>query len=227
MTSQPDKLFRDKLENFQHPAPVGAWDKVSNNLSRSDRKITWLRIAAGIALITAVSIALWPAGEEKQRIAVKQDQTPVIKKDSVQQKAVPVQLEEQQTDRASLAKTEHPRINKQQPSESSVPEQHPVPEDKVSIPVTEQQELVAEVNKPEEKESSSVTIVYTTAEVNSKFLKKKLSPEATPQAEDASHMQKLIGLAYAAKNSDTGLANLRQKKDDILALNFGKKKGEN
>lgn len=224
MTSQPDKLFRDKLENFQRPAPVGAWDKLSSNLARPDKKIIWLRIAAGIALITAVSIALWPAGEEKQRMALK-DPTPVVKKDSTQQSIVAELKEEQQIDRNKLAKTERPRISKQKPS-PSLPEKTQVVEEQV-ISVPEQQELVATVNEPEEKENTATTIVYTTAEVNSKFLKKKLSPEATPQTEDASHVQKLIGLAYAAKNSETGLGNLRQKKDDLLALSFGKKKGEN
>lgn len=227
MTSQPDKLFREKLENFQHPAPASAWDKIENNLSRPNKKIILMRIAAGVALLTAAAIVLWPSGDDKQRIAVKQEETPVIKEDTVKQKVAPTQHEEQEVNKPELASTERTTPKKQKSSPPNAKEKFKPVEEPIIIPVPEQQELVAEVNKPEEKEAASLTIVYTTAEVNSKFLKKKSVPQATSQPEDASHIQKLIGLAYSAKNSETGLGDLRQKKDDILALSFGKKKSEN
>lgn len=227
MTSQPDKLFRDKLENFQRPAPIGAWDKIDSNLSRPDKKVIWIRIAAGIVLLTTAAILVWPSAEEKERIAVKQDQTPVHKKDPVLQQPVPVQQAEQEVNKSGLAKTERVTPKKQKSLTPVAPEKSQSVEKPVAIPMPEQQEFVAEVKVSEEKETAATTIVYSTAEVNSKFLKKKSAPHATPQAEDASHIQKLIGLAYSAKNSDTGLGDLRQKKDDILALSFGKKKSEN
>lgn len=225
MTSQPDKLFRDKLENFQRPAPVAAWDKIEQNLSRPNKKIIWMRIAAGIALLTAAAFVLWPAGEEKQRIAVKQDETPVLKKETQENKTLPENTKDELTT-PHVAQAER-KDAKRQPSLVPTPEKNKAKQDEVVIPVTPQQELVAEVNVPEEKETPSTTIIYTTAEVNAKFLKKKLPPEATPDAKDASGIQKLIGLAYAAKNSEAGLGDLRQKKDDLFALNFDKKKGEN
>lgn len=226
MTSQPDKLFRDKLENFQRPAPVAAWDKIEHNLSRPDKKIIWMRIAAGIALLTAATIVLWPAGEEKQRIAVKQDETPVLKKETQENKTLPENTKDELTTPPHVAQAER-KDAKRQPSITPIPEKNEVKQDQIAIPVIPQEELVAEVNVPEEKETPSTTIIYTTAEVNAKFLKKKLPPEATPDAKDASGIQKLIGLAYAAKNSEAGLGDLRQKKDDLFALNFDKKKGEN
>jgi len=226
MTSQPDKLFRDKLENFQHPAPAGAWDKIEHNLSRPDKKIIWMRIAAGIVLLAAAAIVLWPAGEDKQRIAVGPDEKPALRKETHENSATPENKNEEIIE-PDVAKTEHRIVEKQRPSVTPVPEKNEVKQNLIVIPVPEQQELVAEADVPEEKEIPSTTIVYTAADVNAKFLKKKLPPRATPQPEDASHIQKLIGLAYAAKNSETGLGDLRKKKDDILALNFGKKKGEN
>jgi hypothetical protein len=226
MTSQPDKLFRDKLENFQRPAPAGAWDKIEHNLSRPDKKIIWMRIAAGIVLITAAAIVLWPAEEDKQRIAVKQDETPALRKEVEDNKSMSNEKKEEIA-KPYVAKTEQRDVKQQKPLLTPASEKNVVKQDQIIVPVPEQKELVAEVSIPEEKETASTTLVYTTAEVNAKFLKKKLPPQATPQAEDASHIQKLIGLAYAAKNSETGLGDLRQKKNDILALNFGKKKGEN
>lgn len=231
MTSQPDKLFRDKLENFQQPAPARAWDRIESNLARPAHKLLWVRVAAGVALIAAAALVWWPSGKSETTIATTTDKVasnkdiaqPYANKKSDAKEAVERQPERvvspQPVNTVTLAKTE-----KQSPVQQSTNTVN----DSVSIsPVPETHGLIAEAAQPEEKELASKTIVYTSDEVNSKFLKKKLPPEATPQSKDASGIQKLIGLAYAAKNSEATLGDLRQKKDDILALNFGKKKGEN
>lgn len=231
MTSQPDKLFRDKLENLQRPAPTGAWDRIENNLVRPAHKLLGVRVAAGVALLAAATIVLWPSEKPEIEIAKIPTVNPSAKKDTsqqrldkktkedvLQQQAEPV-VPWKETKTVTLAKTE-----KQLPAQQNTNAiQYPA----ITHPVPETNELIAEVELPLEKELKSKTIVYTADEVNSKFLKKKLPPEATPDNKEASGMQKLIGLAYAAKNSDAPLSDLRQKKDDILALNFGKKKGEN
>ncbi len=227
MTSQPDKLFRDKLENFQRPAPVGAWDKIESNLATPLYKLVWLRVAAGIVLFAAAAIVLWPSEKSTIEIAetiIEQPATnheanqPIVKTETKQGAPQKKQSEYPKTKNSvTLAK-----IKKELP----VQQQINTKQDSVLVtPVP--QELIAEVSLPEEKELPSKTIVYTTDVVNSKFLKKKLPLEATPESKEASGIQKLIGLAYAAKNSETTLSDLRQKKDDILALNFSKKKGEN
>lgn len=229
MTSQPDKLFRDKLENFQQSAPVGAWDRIESNLVRPSHKLVWIRVAAGVALLATAAIVLWPSEKPKTEIAKTNTENHPTKKDSAQQsvekkseakeEAVTQQTESvispQDVNTVTFAKTE-----KQTP----VQQTNTVHDSVLISPAPESNTLIAEV-QPEELTSKK--IVYTADEVNRKFLKKKLPPEATPDNKDASGIQKLIGLAYAAKNSEATLGDLRQKKDDILALNFGKKKGEN
>jgi hypothetical protein len=228
MTSQPDKLFRDKLENFQQPAPARAWDRIESNLVRPVHKLPWVRVAAGVALLAAAAIVLWPSEKPESEIAKTPTENSVVKKDTAQQSAdkksetkeaakkqqkqvVPLLQENTIT----LAKTEKP---------SPVQQTTNTLQDSVlTMPVYETNKLIAEA----QPEQQNKTIVYSADEVNSKFLKKKLPPEATPDNKEASGIQKLIGLAYAAKNSEAGLGDLRQKKDDILALNFSKKKGEN
>lgn len=231
MTSQPDKLFRDKLENFQQPAPAGAWDRIENNLVRPAHKLVWIRVAAGVALLAASTIVLWPSEKPETEIAKTTTEKSPAKNNSAQQnvekksethEAVEQQAEPvvppQAVNTVTLAKTE--KLPPVQQTTDTV-------NDSASIsPVPETNVFMAEVQVQEE-ELGSKTIVYTADEVNSKFLKKKLPPEATLNSKDASSMQKLIGLAYAAKNSEATLGDLRHKKDDILALNFGKKKGEN
>ena len=227
MTSQPDKLFRDKLENFQQPAPVGAWDRIESNLVRPARKLVWVRVAAGAALLAAATFVLWPSEKPETEIA-KTTTDKTVTQDTAQQhsnKKVETKKEavKEETKRATppqetvtLAKTE-----KQSPVQQTV---NTIQDSVLLNHAPETNQLIAEV-QPEELTSKK--IIYTADEVNARFLKKKLPPEATPDAKEASGIQKLIGLAYDAKNSEAPLGNLRQKKDDILALNFGKKKGEN
>lgn len=229
MTSQPDKLFREKLENFQQPAPAGAWDRIESNLARPVYKLVWVRVAAGIIFLTAAAILLWPAEKAEQQIVKRQDQNSVKANDAVPK------ANEQREEKGKVnqhksvvplqaVKTESIRKSKNQlPVEKS---EKPV-QDSVVVPVVQESSpLIAEVVPASEKDDSK-KIVYTADEVNARFLKKKLPPQATPDDKEASGIQRLIGLAYDAKNSEAPLGNLRQKKDDILALNFGKNKGEN
>ena len=228
MTSQPDKLFRDKLENFQRPAPVGAWDKIEKNLSKPSQKVVWMRIAAGIALLIAAAIVLWPAEKAEEGIA----KTKTIEKKSVEPNDTVTQPDKKErivpgnrVTQTQVAKTETVRKSKEQ---QLIHKTDVLKKDSVVINLApEHKELIAEVAPSSVKKDESTTILYTQAEVSSKFLKKKLPPEATPENKDASGIEKLIGLAYAAKNSEAGLGDLRQKKDDLLALSFKKKKGEN
>lgn len=229
MTSQPDKLFRDTLENFQRPAPVGAWDKIEQKLAKPNPKIMWLRIAAGIVLLTAAAILVWPVENTEHAITKNEDNNSVKKDEAIStpplKKEAEIKDEAKQSTHTYTAKTKTVRteIDVEKKEQESIP---PVNDTPSLIDSPETNELVAELT-PEEKEPVSRKLVYTADEVNSKFLKKKLPPEATPESKEASGIQKLIGLAYAAKNSEAGLGELRQKKDDLLAFSFGKKKGEN
>jgi hypothetical protein len=71
-----------------------------------------------------------------------------------------------------------------------------------------------------EETVASAVIVYTAAEVHSKYLLKKAEPEATPETKKTSRFQMLAGLAYNFSTGESGLGNLRDKKNEILALNF-------
>lgn len=234
MTSQPDKLFREKLENFQRPAPAAAWDRIEKNLSKPSRTIIWLRIAAGVAILATAAVLVWPSGKNPEALAETKNKPVVTPVDTVKEPELRKEdtVNKQQTPgKKKIVRDVVPTINHQPVAKVETPVQKSkqVVKDSIAIaidPVSQPKELVAEIVTPVKAEPSN-TIVYTNREVNAKFLKKKLSPEATPEDKDASGIQKLIGLAYAAKNSEGGLADLRQKKDDFLALSFGKKKSEN
>lgn len=236
----PDNLFRNKLESFQRPAPAGAWDKIEQNLDKRSKPVVWLRIAAGIALVATTAVWLWPAqntdntlSDTGNTLTPKTEVTPPVVRDSSKQEVpAPVKAPENYT-----ASREATSVQKKQRNVTA-PAQTPKVQKPIII-VTEPQDdqLIAEIKTPVQKYAvepqeheatiASTTITYSVEDLNEKFLKKKVTPEATPQPTDASTMQKLIGLAYAAKNSDANMGGLRQKKDEILALNFRNKKGEN
>ena len=75
--------------------------------------------------------------------------------------------------------------------------------------------------------SRAVVITYSAAEVNERFLKKNLV-DATSEEKKQSGIQKLLTLAADIKNTSNGLGDLREKKNEILALNFhDDKRGQN
>jgi hypothetical protein len=63
---QPDKLFKERLEQFESPAPISTWDRIESNLDRPNYKSLWLKVAAGIALLAIASFA-WYVNSNKDR----------------------------------------------------------------------------------------------------------------------------------------------------------------
>jgi hypothetical protein len=220
MTSQTDKLFREKLENFQRPASVAAWDRIESGLNKNQSKGIWLKFAAGISMFAVATYLLWPTEPIENQQA--SNTNPVAPKTenaekTTSEKITPTIVKENPTSQKAITKNKS--IKKDEPVLTA----EATKEIKVETPVailepTEVQVAVAETNTIET--APSKTIVYTAEEVNAKFLRKKSPSEATVSPEKSSGIQKLMGLAYTLKNPDNGIGDLRQKKDEILALNF-------
>ena len=60
MNQQPDKLFREKLEGYQKPAPASAWEKIAAAQSKKNDRWLWLKIAACIAFVAAAGYMVLP-----------------------------------------------------------------------------------------------------------------------------------------------------------------------
>lgn len=58
MNQQPDKLFRDKLANYQKPVPTSAWDRIAAANGKTKSNKGWLRIAASLLLLAGAG-ATW------------------------------------------------------------------------------------------------------------------------------------------------------------------------
>jgi hypothetical protein len=252
MTSQPDKLFRDKLENFQKPAPVAAWNRIEADLEKSSNKGLWMKIAAGLVLLSVATILLWPSNNANTNLLTDKSSTqqqPEVKQELSasenssnttettpslsSKKEVKGSIKTKSVEKIKEAKEHQPELlaqiteqSKQNSEIENLVSSNQNPESRTQNLESITPEII--VAQTESKESTSKTIVYTANEVNAKFLKKQLPVEATSDEKKSSGIQKLMGLDYNLKNSDSGLGDLRQKKDEILALNFlEKKQGQN
>jgi hypothetical protein len=231
MTSQPDKLFREKLENFSTPAPSAAWSRIEAGLDQSNRSFGWMKIAASITLVSVATFLLWPSAST-QLAEVASTTKPV--------ESIAPNVTEPAD--AGLGK-----ITSQ--AESIKPkntQRNDVTDNTIKLEAANAEVLIAEVvtiqtestpteviipettTQPEIPVDASQTITYSAEEVNAKFLKKEVVAEATTEEKKTSGIQKLIGVAYTLASADAGLGNIRQRKDEVLALNFrDKKQGQN
>jgi len=242
MTSQPEKLFRDKLENFQRQAPAAAWGKIEAGLDKKKYKRFWLKIAAGLVLLAVAAFILWPAsptentqpayskgvrspsdrtGRQLTNTNTTTPKTEGVEKNDTEKNVTALAVDQVPVQKRSTPKNKF--IKKDEPVWTA--ELKPVRSGKTTsenniVPVVESETQVAVAEIYSAEEIPSRTIVYTAEEVNAKFLRKKSPAEATQEEKKTSGIQKLMGLAYNLKNNDNGLGDLRQKKDEILALNF-------
>src|SRR5688572_251240 len=104
MTSQPDKLFRDKLENFQRPAPAAAWERIESGLNKNHTKGLWMKIAAGLLLLAISVFLLWPSAstEISQPVSVVPQNKAVEKNNP--EKYVPANVEQEPVQQKSTSR---------------------------------------------------------------------------------------------------------------------------
>jgi hypothetical protein len=257
MNQQPDKLFRDKLESFSRPAPASAWDKIEAGLDKKNntRGIVW-KVAASLLLLAVAGYILWSVLHNttapSQQLVNTDKQQP---KQSIPQKnteRTPAAESAQKTDTAiytepatqSVRKTETKAIDKNKKEPQQAIESQPFDD------ATTQPQLVAETTMPPAEEvpaiaieetpavavtqhervvatQQSITLVFSADETDN-YLNKNLSSEATDEEQKPSTFKKLLKKAQDLKNNQDPVGELRQKKNEILALNFkNEKRGQN
>lgn len=236
MKQQPDHLFHNKLENFQLRPSADAWNRIEAGLDKKSNKALWLKIAAGLLLLSIASVLIWKIQPAETNVLV--DKTPQVT-EPTPEKLQPIQPEEpavaavDQDKKVEQEKTEQknnrivPAYKKQSTSfdqQLAVVESTPQ-ETSTEVIQPETETLIAEVETitiepTETQNSTAVYIVMTATEVNQKYLLPQTEDEATSEAKKSSRMQKLMGVAMNLADGDGPLADLRQKKDELFALNF-------
>jgi hypothetical protein len=236
MKRQPDKIFREKLEGFRKTAPASVWEKIESKLDKKNNNGLWFRIAAAVTLlVTAVTLVLinqspqtaqladsvQKTGNESQRIGVTPPDTIIV-----EDELTTIAKEKTSSRRVRQKTTDKPGRRHEQ-THTAVPdnsialtdETNPVEtiaEDPQTAPAT----IVAEKETVEQKKAAGIMLIYSAEEVNEKYLDKKSLAQATEDDKKQSTLRKLLDKAYDLKHNQDPLGDLRQKKNEILALNF-------
>jgi hypothetical protein len=247
MNQQPDKLFKEKLYNHSKPVSANAWNRVESRLDKKNSKGLWLKIAAALLILAVATFILWPANQsnENQPVAsnkLKEMKSPPVvapsgTKQSIQKDSLP--------DAALInpvATVKKDKGGRKHPGQKNVSKKITVP----SPPLLEENIVVADNNEVKKNtpvitdqlpeintdtqikntvsQDEAITLVYSAKEVNEKYLDKKSLAQATSEDKKPSTLRKLLDKAYDLKHNQDPFGDLRQKKNEILALNFKNEK---
>jgi hypothetical protein len=256
MNQQPDKLFRDKLESFSRPAPASAWDRIDAGLDKKNNtRGIWWKAAASLLLLIVTGYILWSVLNNNTtpppRLTDKQQPTEIIpdkNKETIpaadstpkQQPSIYIDPEtssDKKTEvKVSNRKKEQPQPDRNivSPPEVAVSQQElvaettqPSEEDVPAIAIAETPEMVATQHERVVATQQSITLVFSADETDN-YLNKNISEEATDEEQKPSTFKKLLKKAQDLKNNQDPVGELRQKKNEILALNFkNEKRGQN
>lgn len=260
MEQQPDKLFHNKLSNFEKPAPAGAWDRIEASLEgKRKTAFPYWKVAAAILMIGVISYLLIPkATETPGQIAELRSETPAPTKDHAEQSLTqPTEDPGKNSNGVDVTSSENGKVkshvntpgepkasegkskivNRKDTSnehasskvpsevEPSIAMTEKVTEsDDVEIQTTEAIALaeinINETNAGNVKNRESVTLVMTVDDTNA-YLKKNTEDGATSGNRKTSTLKRVLQKASELKNNDQDpIGELRQMKNEILALNF-------
>jgi hypothetical protein len=250
MNQQPDKLFREKLHGHQKDAPPAAWKRISENHA-TNKRFSWLKIAATILVLVSAGIFVFPILNKKTDNTIAGKVVSPAEKEESATSGKVVPEEKQPAAESGNKASASPSIKKKNSAKGIVREKKkaspaieltkPSPDANVSVTATENEpigdpqsienENPTKANGPAaelaKNEGGKVTIVFSAKEVNEKYLNKNALAEATPDQKESSTLRKLMDKAYDLKHNQDPLGDLRQKKNEILALNFRSDKQRN
>ena len=253
MNQQPDKLFREKLEGYQKPAPASAWEKIAAAQSKKNDKWLWLKIAASIAFVAAAGYMVLPENKSSdlsQETSTKpsEEKTTEHASQAIEKSNEDVKTETTTPSAAPNSESIHvakrnnsvetKRLLKEEAKQVTVVEEKTTEKE----PMLEQPEVNENIASTEtviqpaiearpiktEVEPNNITLVYSAKDVE-EYLDKKALAEATSDNKKSSTFKKLLKKAEDLTNNQDPFGELRQKKNEILALNFKseKQRGQN
>jgi hypothetical protein len=244
MNQQPDKLFRDKVADLKVNVPANAWSRVEANLDKKNKDTFWLKVAASLLVVALGVFYFVPKSQTSGMKFASKKETPktsMPKQNNDNSMAPSNALDKKQNE--PINRVSEKRVQR---SAKKLKKRELAPEKKLIEQPTSEQSIASAVETPsveslervtllEEKVSSAVvaeaqnksshiSIVITSTEANEKYLDKKSLADATSEEKKSSTLRKLLDTAYDLKNNQDPFGDLRQKKNEILALNFKSEK---
>lgn len=243
MNQQPDELFRQKLEGFQKPAPATAWEKIAAAQNKKSNKGLWLKIAASLLLLALVIYTRWPeipanekvSGLVKKEATVQQEITSLPPQQNNESKAVDLHKEPAAKQKKYPSA---PGTEARQPSTTIVSDINSSITESIAMSVQEVDTALStesadsSILKPSYLQATeNITMIFTAQEVNEYLYKKEINeiPEATDGTRKPSNWKKLLKRVNDLTSNQDPFGELRQKKNEIFALNFKneKQRGQN
>ena len=256
METQPDKFFREKLQSYQRQVPATAWEKIENGLHKKKTGGFWIKVAASFALLAVTTYLLWPGPEKNtslpsNALREKRDHEEIKSFEKNEDNTTTgISQQAELSVEQSAAKPDHKEPSVKEASKKNKPAQFTVIVPSTKVPEQEIASLeinieidVPEVTDPGESialkqetsdehealHENNIKIILSSEEVNEKYLTKNKIAEATTDEKKSSTLKKLLDKAYDLKHNQDPVGDLRQMKNEILALNFKneKQRGQN
>ena len=219
--SKLDKLFKEKLEVHSLQPSAQAWEKVDAHLAKKNKMVVWVRVAAAVALLGLLTFAAlnWDKNyEEPKQELVKKEDSKAPKTEQAPEEKQPVAKQEvrrQKTEDRSqkpeprTLNSEPGTLNSEQETEKLIEQIAVVPEPVITP-------------EPEIKKEKGITLTYSLPAI------KKPEAAAEPMVAEAKKtgLERVLEIAKEVKNGDNPLGELREAKNDILALEFRKDKSK-
>ena len=239
MTSSPDKQFREGLEHYKKNPPPPAWGRIESGLHKNKNRSIWYSAAAAVMLLIGATFILLRSNvnqidnpslalEQKSNTEITYQQpisSTVNEPIAPQKESAPVI--QPNSRKANTSKRENPIVQKENNSIGMVSNEIP---SEASTPQPAAEAITAQepatLNDVATSATRSNKIVYSSGEVNSRFLKKEVktpvhvkekAPETTPE-KTQTPIQKIIDIAANLKYEENALGELREKKNEILSL---------
>lgn len=244
MKQQPDQLFRDKLSQFSKTAPESAWSRIEG--SAQARPFPYYKIAAAAALVILgiAWYALKPANVASDNLASDavnsstttevpeaKNTNPIAEPEASQMITSTTTKKDTAT---SITKVpQGPNLKRETTTALAEIESEPaviIPSEintgaePGEIEIIEESTAFAEVTPAEDvsellTDRNNVVIVLTAAETE-EYLIKNSDPDATSGKKPTSTLKKVWSRAKDLKSNQSPFGDLRQMKDELLALNF-------
>jgi hypothetical protein len=251
MNQQPDKLFRDKLADLSRPVPAAAWERIHHAQPQSKRKAAWWKIAASLLLPALAGGLIYLYWQPASDSLAHHTQTGVSSENHTPATAhtLPIPALTDTAKTAKIPTSAVPRRSKYgTPKKDAAPAPQEsrtllprIPEPSGQTPVENVTDVPLLATKPtptpEEPTTAAIqqaavqeqhiTLVFHASETN-EYINKNSLTDATEEEKQASTFKKLLQKARDLKTNQDPLGDLRQKKNEILALNFkNEKRGQN
>jgi hypothetical protein len=237
MKQQPDKLFFDKLNTLTKEAPPFTWERIEDGLDQKRKRVLWLSAAASLSAIAFATFVFLKADSSAETSLAESKSPP--EKTAVAEQPVPAH-EEDEPEAAAIARTNEAnrdelkknlsskqgqqiqeKLSSDEPEvaqyESIDPvETTPLGQDSLILPYSEPTQLAFQA--PEKKDN--ITIVLTADQTRNYLVTKNTNTQATSDEKKSSTLKKLLKKAADLKVNQDPFGELRQRKNEILALNF-------